>query len=123
MNPVNLTIVQGTPFRFLVRVQDRDAQGVLVPKSLVGYAVRLQARGSITSAITLLDLSNDNGITVDEVAGTFTINLTPLQTSELTWGRPHMMSRAIYHCEIEPPDGEVVRLLEGIITLDPEVVR
>lgn len=124
MDQANLTIVQGTPFRFLVRVKHRNEADILVPRPLTGHVVRLQARPHVDSSKLLLDLSSDGeGIVVDEEAGTFMVELSSQRTSSLVWGQPHTKARAVYHCEIDPPDGETIRILAGLLTLDPEVVR
>lgn len=124
MIPTNFTIVQGTPFRFLVRVTDRNEMGELVPRPLTDYVVRLQARPNVQSDVLYLDLSSSGDeIVVNEADGTFFINLSSTQTSALVWGKAHTKARAVYQCEIEPPSGDTIRLLEGVITLSPEVVR
>ncbi len=120
MRPTNLTIVQGTPFRLLVRVKERNEVGVLVPISLVGAVVRLQARLKETSPDLLLDLSsNGEGITLSAEAGVFVIQMTSAQTSALDWWD----RQPVYQCEIVPAIGDTFRTLTGKILLDPEVVR
>lgn len=124
MKPVHFKIVQGTPFRFLVRVTQRDEDEELIPMPLTDCFVRLVARPNVASSCVLLDISsNTSQIVVDEPEGTFLIELTSAETSALVWGKPYTFSKAYFHCEIEPSDGETIRVLEGTITLDPEVVR
>jgi hypothetical protein len=120
MKRTHLTIAQGIPFRLLVRVKERDELGILIPMSLVGSVVRLQARPSVNSEELLLDLSsNGTGITLGAELGEFTIHMTSAETRDLSWGR----LRAVYQCEVEPAADDTFRALMGTLTLDPEVVR
>jgi len=120
MKSTNLTIIQGTPFRLLVRVKEFNDVGERVPMPLAGATIRLQARLTATSATPLLDLSsNGNGITFGVAPGEFIIEMTGAQTSALNWGERH----PIYQCEVVPLVGDIFRALSGKIILDPEVVR
>lgn len=124
MQPAHLKIVQGTPFNCVVRVTQRDEADVLVPMPLTGYSVRLQARPYVASSDILLELaSSTSQIEIDEDAGEFTMHLTSDETAALVWGKPHTVAKAVFHCEITPPDGETIRVLEGTLRLNPEVVR
>lgn len=126
MRSVHLKLIQGTPFSFLVRVTQPDESDPpeLVPMPLTGYSAKLQARPHIASDCVLLEMSSDTPrIEIDEEAGTFSLYLTSEETSSLVWGKPNTVSKGVFHCEITPPDGETIRVLEGTIKLDPEVVR
>lgn len=119
----HLTIIQGTPFAVVVRI-NRKIGDTLSPYELTDGVIKLQAREHTASTRILLELSSpDNGITItDEDNGVFEINMTPEQTAALCWGKPHMQQRAVYQCEITKP-GDTIRALSGLIYLDPEVVR
>jgi len=103
----------------------RKLDGVLVPYELTGCSIHLQARKNVVSDKVLLDASTASGdITItDEDEGRFELNLTAAQTSKLCFGKPHTQDRAVFHCEVSPTNGDDFRVLEGTITLDPEVVR
>lgn len=121
MQPTNFTIVQGTPFRFLVKVRTKNDAGESIPVLLPPETViQLQARFNVTDVATVLDLSTKTGeIELTGDAGNFVVTMSSDQTSNLKWRRP----RARYQCEVHLPDGEDIRVLEGILSLDPEVVR
>src|SRR5688572_27320475 len=114
MRPVHLKIVQGTPFEVLVSVKQRDEADELVPMPLTNCVVRLQARASKLSSSTLLDLVSPTNITVDEEAGQFTIRLSSKETSELSWPTDAATGdRVPFQCEVQRPDEEDFRALEG----------
>lgn len=121
MKQTHLKIVQGTPFRFIFNVKQKNDAGELEVMPLTGCRIRLQARPSIASPEVLLDLSDGSGIDVDYEGGVGTIDMSAAETSALKW--PYSPQKPVYQCEITPPDGEVIRILQGTITLDREVVR
>lgn len=119
MEEPDLEIKQGVPFRILVRVKKREGEE-LVPVDISGGLVHLQARPSVESSTVLLDLSSDEDeITIEEETGVFVIELSSEETSALDWSTP----RAVYQCEVTPSGAEPIRILEGTVTLDREVVR
>jgi hypothetical protein len=123
MKQTNFTIDQGTSFRFSVRMRMRDVDNNLVTMPLTDAVVRLQARKNVWSEDVLLDLSSENtNITVDEAGGTFTVYMTAAETRDLSWGKPHQVASALYHCEVELPD-DTFRVLTGTMELSPEIVR
>lgn len=124
MKQTHLTIVQGTPFEVLVRLTRKDEDGESVPFPIPDGFVKLQARETVQSSDTLLDISsNDEEIVVDGDAGTFEIKLTSAQTSALDWGSCVKPKKAVFQCEVTPAGDEPFRALEGTLTLDREVVR
>ncbi len=123
MKQTHFTIVQGTPFRMVVSVMQKDEEGELVPRDITDCIIRLQARATVESDEVLLDLSLGDGIALGDEDHTFVIELTSTKTSELIWGCPNVRARAVFQCEIEPPAGDDFRVLTGTLTLDPEVVR
>lgn len=121
---VHLDIVQGVPFRFLVRVQTKDETGALVPVDLTDSYIHLQVRPSVRSPELFLDLSSSSdGIEIGEEPGTFSIILSAEETSALDWPLPAALSRARFECKVTPPDGDAFRALEGTMSLEPELVR
>lgn len=124
MQKAHLTIVQGTPFEFLIRVTQKNEENESIPFPLTGCSIELQARSHVSSSISLLNLSSDEEeITIDEEEGTALIRLTSIQTSALDWVLPDGQKASVFHCEIHPPDGDDIRILEGTLKLDREVVR
>lgn len=104
-----LRIEQGATWQPVLTLRDTN---------LTGYTARMQARTNVADVDTLLDLSTENGkIAIDGPAGQITLTLTSGETAALTW------QQAYYDLEIIAPDGDVTRLLKGIIEVDAEVTR
>lgn len=129
MKQTHLTIVQGTPFEFLVKVTQRDEESEedpkpLVPMPLTGCAIQLQARAKRSSGVAVVNLTNGEGIYPNEEEGEFLIRMTSAETSALNWPIDASTDgRIVFQCEVTPPDGESFRVLEGTLRLDREVVR
>lgn len=103
----NIVIDQGTTYSFTFNLTNADGSA----KDLSSYTVAAQLRKSYyTSTATSFTTS-----TVD-LTGEITISLTATQTAALKAGR--------YVYDIEIDDGsETIRVLEGIVTVTPEVTR
>ena len=106
----NLVIDQGSTFALTITVSDALAN----PLDLTQYSARAQLRktyGSATyTAFSVL-------IGTPRFEGEITISLTAEQTSALKAGR------YVYDIEIYDNEDNVTRVLEGIITVTPEVTR
>lgn len=109
----HLTIDQGTTYSLSITVSGANAN----PLDLTGYTLRAQMRKSYgATSYTAFTVT----AAADPTTGELTISLTAVQTSALKAGR------YVYDIEIVSPvvDGsEVTRVLEGIITVTPEVTR
>ncbi len=102
----NLVVDQGATFSAELALVDENGD----PINLDGYEVSATMKKWYTS----LNLAATFGSTVDEVAGTITLTLTASQTAGLTAGR--------YVYNVELVAGAVVsRVLEGIVTVTPQV--
>jgi len=77
----------------------------------------MQVRESHSSPNTIASLTVGNGITITGSTGTISITLTAGQTTTLIPGT------YVYDVEIQSPNGEVIRLLEGKFIVSPEVTR
>lgn len=104
----NLVIDQGTTFSLTITVADSNGN----PLDLTGYTLRAQLRKSYGST----SYTNFTTASATPSDGELTISLTAAQTSGLRAGR------YVYDIEIDN-EGEVTRVLEGIITVTPEVTR
>lgn len=112
---VSLKIDQGATFAKLVTW---NAGTPPAPVDLTGCTARMQARPKIESPTVLLDLTTANGgIVLGDALGTVEIKLTDEQTEAITW------ASAVYDLEIVFANGDVRRLLQGGITVSPEVTR
>ena len=103
----NIIIDQGTTFTLSVILTNDDN----TPKDLTNYTIASQIRKSYyTNTFTAFTTSKVN------LTGEITISLTAAETSALKAGR------YVYDIEIEDPS-ETVRVIEGIVTVTPEVTR
>lgn len=103
----NITIDQGTTFSTTLTLTNDDG----TDKDLSDYTVTSQIRKSYyTSTYTDFTTAKVN------LEGEITLSLTPTQTSALKAGR------YVYDVEIAS-DAETLRVLEGIITVTPEVTK
>lgn len=103
----NLVIDQGTTFTTTINLTNDDGS----EKDLTDYTVSSQIRKSYyTSTYTAFSTSKA------DLAGEITLSLTATQTSALKAGR------YVYDLEITSSE-ETVRVIEGIVTVTPEVTR
>lgn len=104
---LNLLIDQGTTYS--VNLEVKDANNALV--NLTGYSgagqIRKQYTSNSATAFSISVYSN----------GTVTASLTANQTSNLTSGR------YVYDIELTNALSEVTRIVEGIVTVTPQVTR
>lgn len=89
------------------------------PVDLTGATVRMQVRLAKPLEEVLLEANEKNGMFIveDPLQGLVYLNVPPAVTDELTF------RTGVYDIEIEMPDGVVHRLLEGRISVDPQVTR
>ncbi len=112
---VPLKIDQGGTFQ---KVVTWKAGTPATPVDLTGCSALAHIRAKISSPTTLLELSTSDGtITLGDDAGTVTIAIDAETTAAITW------TQAVYDLEIYFPDGTVRRLLNGSVTVSPEVTR
>ena len=110
-------IEQGATFTRTITVRQADDS----PLDLTGYKVRMMARASYDDAVPTISLSTiepPGGITItDPAGGQFQLNMNAAATGALKF------SKIMYDLEIESGAGLVTRLLEGNVTLIPEVTK
>ena len=104
----NIYIDQGTTFSLSLVVNDQNGD----LKDLSDYTAAAQMRKSY---YTNTSVSFTAEITLPE-DGEVTISLTAVQTSAIKAGR------YVYDIEITG-DGETLRVLEGIVVINPEVTK
>lgn len=104
----NLYIDQGTTFSLSIAVNDQNGD----PKDLTDYTAASQMRKSYYTN-TAINFTADVTLPED---GEVTISLTAEETSAIKAGR------YVYDIEISNPD-ETVRVLEGIVVVNPEVTK
>lgn len=104
----NLVIDQGSTFTTDLTMTD-DSGNVI---DLAGYVANSQMRKWYTSSNATATFTTS----INTTTGVITLSLTADQTSSLTSGR--------YVYDVEISDGSVVsRIVEGIVTVTPQVTR
>lgn len=110
----NFSIDQGTTVS--IQWAYRTAANAVI--DLTSYTARLQARPTVSSAVTVMDCTTANGqLVVTGATGVVTLSLTATQSAALDF------NSAVYDLEIVSPAGVVTRLVQGTITLSREVTR
>lgn len=104
----NLVIDQGSTFSTDLNLTDENGD----PLQLLGYTANSQVRKWYTSTNAAATFTTE----IDSNTGVVTLSLTANQTSNLVAGR--------YVYDVELNDGSVIsRIVEGIITVTPQVTR
>ena len=104
---VNLVIDQGTDYTTDINVSDDNDN----PENLTGWSGAAQMRKFYTSATAY-----PFNVTVQPY-GVVTLAANSTVTGSMTAGR------YVYDCELTSPSGKVSRLVEGIVTITPQVTR
>jgi len=105
----NLAVDQGSDFSTTIQL-NTDIGG---DRDLSGYSVRGQLRRSYGSTSNVAFSSNISSSSTGEV----TIALSSAATANLKYGR------YVYDVELYTNTGNVERILEGIVTVYPEVTK
>jgi hypothetical protein len=91
----------------------------ITPMELTGVTAKMQIRATIADELPLIELSTENQrIVLDIVTGIISIKIHSLDTTTL----PAVID-AVYDLELYYPDESVIRLLEGKVSVSPEVTR
>lgn len=112
----NFTIEQGATFDRTL--EWKDAADVPIP--LAGLTARMQIRAKAGDATVLATLTTENGGIVLTDPGQIALHRSALETALLAF------KTAVYDLEIVDPGGPeevVTRLLQGTVTLSPEVTK
>lgn len=104
----NITIDQGTTFSTTLNLTDENGDIL----NLSGYTANSQIRKWYTSSNAVSFTT-----TVNTDVGTIELSLTANQTSSMTAGR------YVYDVEIKDSANTVSRIVEGIVTVTPEVTK
>lgn len=108
---VELYVDQGTTFNNIINLTDDLTN---VPIDITGYIIRGQLRRSYYSANASANLT----CTITDAAnGEVTISLTDAQTAAIKAGR------YLFDVEAKDTSNVVSRVIEGIMTVTPEITR
>ena len=102
----NIVIDQGTTFASDISILDENED----PIDLTGYLDRGQIRKTYTSTTAV-------NFTTALAEGVLVLSLTANQTANIVSGR------YVYDVELVDTTNTVVRILEGIVTITPEVTK
>ena len=107
---LNQIVDQGSTWSKQITVYETDGTTI---QNLTGYTVASQLRKNYTStAYTTINATNNS-----PTSGIIIMSLTATQTAALKSGR------YVYDLQITAADGAVTRVIEGVITLRPEVTK
>lgn len=110
----DIVIEQGATFQLNLLWKDSGGN----PINLTGYTARMQVRRRVNSDTTLLDLTTENGgITLGGAAGTINVIAAATATDDIA------EKTGVYDLELVSGAGIVTRLIEGCVTISPEVTR
>lgn len=121
----NFTCEQGATFTRLIEIEEPDlvadpSGDTFVPMSIENFTARMQIRRTLESTTPMITLTTENGrLVVNPIPGDINkvlITLTDEETSTLT-------TDGVYDLEIESTEGVVSRVLQGAVSLSPEVTR
>lgn len=90
--------------------------------NLTGYTGRAMGRDTVDSATTVFSWGTAE-ISTGGTASTFTVALTAAQTTAYGSALGNAPAQVSYDLELVSGGGEVTRLLQGIVTISPEVTR
>ena len=104
----NLVIDQGTTYSTDLNLTDENGD----PLNLSGYSANSQIRKHYTSSNSVVFST-----TINATAGVITLTLNANQTSNIVSGR------SVYDIELTDASNSVSRIVEGIVTVTPQVTR
>lgn len=113
---INLTIYQGATFQRTWSIT-KEEDGT--PYSMASWTARMQIRAKKKDTDFLIELTTENdGIVLENTVddSTITLYISPADTAALTSG-------GVYDLELVDTSGDVVRIMEGSVTLSTEVTR
>jgi len=110
----NFIIDQGADW--YTTVVYKDSSGTAI--NLTGYTAALQIRDTYADSTTALSLTSPSGgIVITGATGTIAIHATATQTAAIAAGN------YVYDLEITSAGGIITRLIQGKISLSPQVTR
>jgi hypothetical protein len=119
----DIYVEQGATFRMSLiyghksGTLDADGNEIITPYDLSGVLVRLQIRQRTGSVVLISATTGNGGIFLDLVTARVTITFPAKATDLLT------MRRAKYDLELQFPSGDVVRLVQGKVTISAAITQ
>ena len=110
----DILIEQGATFQ--LNLVWKDSLGT--PINLTGYTARMQVRHKYADTDPLLSFTTENGaITLGGALGTIAVTGLATLTDALT------VKSGVYDLELVSPGSVVTRLIQGGVTITPQVTR
>lgn len=110
----DILIEQGSTF--VLPITWKDPSGT--PINITNYSARMQIRRTVKATDVVLSLTSPSGeIQLGGTAGTIVVTISATATDALT------IVRGVYDLELQSPTGVVTRLIQGVVTVSPEVTR
>ena len=111
----NFFVYRGATFS--EQIEWKDENGVAI--DLTGFTARMHMRDTLEATTPFLTLTTENGgIALGGTAGTVDLLASAAATSAIS------ATSGVYDLELVAGDGVMVtRLLEGLVTISPEVTR
>jgi hypothetical protein len=110
----DIVIEQGATFNLNVRWLDPDDD----PVDITGYSARMQVRRTYKSEDTLLSLTSEDGeIILGGALGTIAVTASAEDTASID------AKSGVYDLELVSPAGVVTRVVQGAVTVSPEVTK
>lgn len=120
----NIYVEQGATFRMQLIYGHKDGtvdvngDPTVIPEDLTGCSARLQVRERRQGQVLISATTANGGIYfTDAAAGKFTVEFSDEATDLLT------MRRAKYDLEVEYPSGDVVRIIQGAVTINANITQ
>jgi hypothetical protein len=111
---LDLFVEQGSTFSYTLTLNDDQGN----PIDLTGYTARMQLRRTINAPDVLITLTTSNGrIAITPLTGVIVLTIEAAATASLSF------QSAVYDLEIESSGGIVTRIIQGKVSLSPEVTR
>ena len=111
---LDFNVEQGATFSHRLEWKDSREQ----PINLSGYTARMQVRAKKSSDTVLVELTTANGrISLGGAAGSIDLEIEAAVTAGFDW------TKGVYDLELESGTGFVTRLVEGSVSVVPEVTR
>lgn len=104
----NLVIDQGTTYSTDINLTDENGD----PLNLSGYSANSQIRKHYTSSNSIVFST-----TINATSGVITLSLNANQTANIVSGR------YVYDIELTDASNSISRIVEGIVTVTPQVTR
>lgn len=123
-----LKIDQGETFRLSLVYTGPAVDGVELgePIDLTNASARMQVREGYGKPVLVEITSDENGgITIGGVTGRIDLLLTEAQTDAMgvKEGSTRPRTEAVYDLELVLPSGDVKRVIQGSIVIDPNITR